>query len=97
MSTLSVNGLIFDILGAPSWGTGGHHAGRPLVPFIGATVRVPPSVPTIKLDSDNAHVVLMLDNGRRIEGRGMWLVGGLRTNDDIAPVRYEGGDVTEHH
>jgi hypothetical protein len=93
MPTLAIDDLTVDVVGLPTWSEGGHHQGRLLAPFIEAMVRVLPSVPTIKLDRSNAHIVLTLDTGGRVEGHGMWLVGGLRTNGDVAMVRFEGVSV----
>ena len=59
-------------------------------------VNVPPYVLLNDLDKTSGHIVLELDDGRRIEGHGMWPAGTLSSNGYVAPLRYEGDDVVEH-
>jgi hypothetical protein len=90
MPTLTVDGLALDVVSTPSWSMGGFAHGGPVIPFIEAQVRVPPSVPTIRLDKSNAHVLLDLGAGRRVEGFGMWRAGRLSVESDLVWLRFEG-------
>jgi hypothetical protein len=93
MATLTIDEITLDVVGVPSWSEGRQPGA---VPFIEARVRVPGDRPTKDLDRENAHVVLNLDGGGNAEGFGLWLVGGLRSNGDVALVRFEGVRVVKH-
>jgi hypothetical protein len=93
MATLTINDLTLEVIGTPAWSKAGQHGGKPTGAFIAAQVSVPASVPTISLDKENAHVVLALDDGRKVEGRGMWRAGRLSSNGYVVSLRFEGDDV----
>lgn len=95
MATLTIDDLTLNVVGTPSWSKNGQHRGMPSQGFIEAQVRVPASVLTTELDRTNAHILLTLDSGGRVEGYGMWRVGSLVSNGYVASVRFEGVGVTE--
>jgi hypothetical protein len=94
MATLSINGLVLDVLGEQSWYSGGVQAGRPVQAHIAARVRVPADVNTADLNISGAHIVLSQEDGSRVEGHGLWQVHPLRTGGDSVLVRFEGDVAT---
>jgi hypothetical protein len=97
MATLTIDGVTLEVVGTPDWAKFSVRNGRPSQAFIAAMVQVPASVMLTDLtEKTNAHVVLELGDGRKVEGHGLWRTGDTSSNGYIATIQFEGDDVVEH-
>jgi hypothetical protein len=97
MATLTIDDVTLEVVGTPNWARLSVRNGRPSQAFITAGVQVPASVMLTDLSrKTNAHVVFVLDDGRKVEGHGMWCTGDTSSNGYTATMQFEGDDVVEH-
>ena len=95
MISMTLDDLTPVVVGSPGWAKACQYRGRPSQAFTATRVRVPAFVLTSAPDETDAHVVLVLDDGRRVEGHGMWRIGGMASDGYVASLRFEGDDVVE--
>jgi hypothetical protein len=93
MATLTIDGLTLEVNSSAKWSTGGVQDGMPSAGYIEAQVRIPATILINDLDKTSAHIVMKIGGGRAVEGRRMRRVGNLRTNGELAMLRFEGDSV----